>query len=207
MSISKVMIIGSGQMGSGIAQVFAQSGFTVYLNDIKEEFVQRGLDGITKQLSRSVEKGRLSEEDKDSILANLIPSTSYEDAKHAQLVIEAATENRDIKLSIFKQLDELTDPQTILASNTSSLSITDIAAATVHQEKAHVGLSAFLSDLLKMQMDSDMVTVTTAFQITLQAVGNIMLSNSDIARSQETVFNHRLNHTDSGTLNLGFFQI
>ena len=142
MSISKVMIIGSGQMGSGIAQVFAQSGFTVYLNDIKEEFVQRGLDGITKQLSRSVEKGRLSEEDKNSILANLIPSTSYEDAKHAQLVIEAATENRDIKLSIFKQLDELTDPQTILASNTSSLSITDIAAATVHQERV-IGMHFF----------------------------------------------------------------
>ena len=142
MSISKVMIIGSGQMGSGIAQVFAQSGFTVYLNDIKEEFVQRGLDGITKQLSRSVEKGRLSEEDKNSILANLIPSTSYEDAKHVQLVIEAATENRDIKLSIFKQLDELTDPQTILASNTSSLSITDIAAATVHQERV-IGMHFF----------------------------------------------------------------
>ena len=142
MSISKVMIIGSGQMGSGIAQVFAQSGFTVYLNDIKEEFVQRGLDGIAKQLSRSVEKGRLSAEDKDSILANLIPSTSYDDAKHAQLVIEAATENRDIKLSIFKQLDELTDPQTILASNTSSLSITDIAAATVHQERV-IGMHFF----------------------------------------------------------------
>ena len=142
MSISKVMIIGSGQMGSGIAQVFAQSGFTVYLNDIKEEFVQRGLDGIAKQLSRSVEKGRLSAEDKDSILANLIPSTSYEDAKHVQLVIEAATENRDIKLSIFKQLDELTDPQTILASNTSSLSVTDIAAATVHQERV-IGMHFF----------------------------------------------------------------
>ena len=105
MSISKVMIIGSGQMGSGIAQVFAQSGFTVYLNDIKEEFVQRGIDNISKQLARSVEKGRMSEEEKGKILGNLIPSTSYEDAKNVQLVIEAATENRDIKLSIFKQLD------------------------------------------------------------------------------------------------------
>lgn len=142
MSISKVMIIGSGQMGSGIAQVFAQSGFTVYLNDIKEEFVQRGLDGIAKQLSRSVEKGRLSAEDKDSILANLIPSISYEDAKHVQLVIEAATENRDIKLSIFKQLDEITAPETVLASNTSSLSITDIAAVTVHQERV-IGMHFF----------------------------------------------------------------
>ena len=142
MSISKVMIIGSGQMGSGIAQVFAQSGFTVYLNDIKEEFVQRGIDNITKQLARSVEKGRMSEEEKGKILGNLIPSTSYEDAKHVQLVIEAATENRDIKLSIFKQLDEITAPETILASNTSSLSITDIAAATVHQERV-IGMHFF----------------------------------------------------------------
>ena len=142
MSISKVMIIGSGQMGSGIAQVFAQSGFTVYLNDIKEEFVQRGIDNISKQLARSVEKGRMSEEEKGKILGNLIPSTSYEDAKHVQLVIEAATENRDIKLSIFKQLDEITAPETILASNTSSLSITDIAAATVHQERV-IGMHFF----------------------------------------------------------------
>lgn len=141
MSISKVMIIGSGQMGSGIAQVFAQSGFTVYLNDIKEEFVQRGIDNISKQLARSVEKGRMSEE-KGKILGNLVPSTSYEDAKHVQLVIEAATENRDIKLSIFKQLDEITAPETILASNTSSLSITDIAAATVHQERV-IGMHFF----------------------------------------------------------------
>ena len=133
MSISKVMIIGSGQMGSGIAQVFAQSGFTVYLNDIKEEFVQRGIDNITKQLARSVEKGRMSEEEKGKILGNLIPSTSYEDAKNVQLVIEAATENRDIKLSIFKQLDEIIAPETILASNTSSLSITDIAAAMINE--------------------------------------------------------------------------
>ena len=142
MSISKVMIIGSGQMGSGIAQVFAQSGFTVYLNDIKEEFVQRGIDNISKQLARSVEKGRMSEEEKGKILGNLIPSTSYEDAKNVQLVIEAATENRDIKLSIFKQLDEITAPETILASNTSSLSITDIAAATVHQERV-IGMHFF----------------------------------------------------------------
>lgn len=142
MNISKVMIIGSGQMGSGIAQVFAQSGFTVYLNDIKDEFVERGIGNITKQLTRSVEKGRLSETDKNSILSKLIPSTSYEDAKNVQLVIEAATENRDIKLSIFKQLDELTTPETILASNTSSLSITDIAAATVHQERV-IGMHFF----------------------------------------------------------------
>ena len=84
----------------------------------------------------------MSADEKDQVLANLLPSVSYEDAKQVQLVIEAATENREIKLNIFKQLDELTDPKTILASNTSSLSITDIAAATKHQERV-IGMHFF----------------------------------------------------------------
>ncbi|MBS4761232.1 3-hydroxybutyryl-CoA dehydrogenase [Carnobacteriaceae bacterium zg-ZUI252] len=142
MEIKNVMIIGSGQMGSGIAQVFAQSGYTVYLNDIKAEFVERGINGIKKQLERAVDKGRLTTEVLEETLNRLIPSTTYEDAKNVQLVIEAATENRDIKLSIFKQLDEITAPTTILASNTSSLSITDIAAATTHQERV-IGMHFF----------------------------------------------------------------
>ncbi|HEL1586104.1 TPA: 3-hydroxybutyryl-CoA dehydrogenase [Streptococcus suis] len=135
MEITNVMVIGSGQMGSGIAQVFAQSGFTVYLNDIKMEFVERGLAGIKKQFDRAVDKERMTQDEADQAMARLIPSVDYADAKGVQLVIEAATENRDIKLSIFKQLDELTPPETILASNTSSLSITDIAAATGRPDK------------------------------------------------------------------------
>lgn len=142
MGISHVMVIGSGQMGSGIAQVFAQSGYTVYLNDIKLEFVERGITTIKKQLERAVEKGRLTSEQLEATIKRLVPSTTYEDAKHVQLVIEAATENRDIKLGIFKQLDEITDATTILASNTSSLSITDIAAATTHQERV-IGMHFF----------------------------------------------------------------
>lgn len=142
MTISDVMVIGSGQMGSGIAQVFAQSGFTVYLNDIKQEFVDRGLAGIKKQLDRAVEKGRLSQEDSEATYARLIPSVDYSDAAKVQLVIEAATENRDIKLSIFKQLDEIAPEETILASNTSSLSVTDIAAATKRPDKV-VGMHFF----------------------------------------------------------------
>lgn len=142
MEIKNVMVIGSGQMGSGIAQVFAQAGYTVYLNDIKLEAVERGISGITKQLERAVEKGRLTTEDVTATTARLIPSTTYEDAKNVQLVVEAATENREIKLNIFKQLDELTDATTILASNTSSLSITDIAAATTHQERV-IGMHFF----------------------------------------------------------------
>ncbi|HFI0174278.1 TPA: 3-hydroxybutyryl-CoA dehydrogenase [Streptococcus suis] len=135
MEITKVMVIGSGQMGSGIAQVFAQAGYTVYLNDIKLEFVERGLAGIKKQFERAVSKEKMTQEDADAALARLIPSTDYQDAKEVQLVVEAATENRDIKLSIFKQLHEITSPDTILASNTSSLSVTDIAAASGRPDK------------------------------------------------------------------------
>lgn len=135
MEITKVMVIGSGQMGSGIAQVFAQAGYTVYLNDIKLEFVERGLAGIKKQFERAVAKEKMTQEDADAALARLIPSTDYQDAKDVHLVVEAATENRDIKLSIFKQLHEITSPDTILASNTSSLSVTDIAAASGRPDK------------------------------------------------------------------------
>lgn len=142
MEIKKIMVIGSGQMGSGIAQVMAQAGYDVILNDIKEEFVQRGFTKIEKGLTREVEKGRKTEAEKERILAQFTLSTDIQDAKEAQLVIEAATENKKIKLSIFKELDEITDEETILASNTSSLSITEIAAATNRPEKV-IGLHFF----------------------------------------------------------------
>lgn len=142
MNITKVMVIGSGQMGSGIAQVFAQSGYDVVLNDIKQEFVERGLSGIQKQLERSVSKERISQADMDATLARITTSLSYEDAKDVQLVIEAATENKAIKLDIFRQLDEITPAEAILASNTSSLSITEIALATKRPEKV-IGLHFF----------------------------------------------------------------
>lgn len=129
------MVIGAGQMGSGIAQVCAEAGYTVKLNDLKQEFVQRGLGVIMKNLSRQVEKGRLSPERKEEILARLIPSTSLEDVKTVQLVIEAAVENMDIKTKLFSQLDEMAPQETILATNTSSLPITEIAAATKRPEK------------------------------------------------------------------------
>ncbi|WP_053361095.1 3-hydroxybutyryl-CoA dehydrogenase [Bacillus sp. FJAT-27251] len=135
MKVEKIMVVGAGQMGSGIAQVCAQAGYTVTLNDLKQEFVERGLGVINKNLSRNVEKGRLTAEQKEEILSRITPSTSLQDAQEADLVIEAAVENMDIKTKVFAQLDELAPEQTILATNTSSLPITEIAAATSRPEK------------------------------------------------------------------------
>ncbi|WP_226681855.1 3-hydroxybutyryl-CoA dehydrogenase [Sutcliffiella horikoshii] len=135
MTIQKVMVIGAGQMGSGIAQVCAMAGYDVYMNDLKQEFLDRGLMGITKNLSRSVEKGRMTEDKKSAVLGRLQTTTTLEDAKHVDIVIEAAVENMDIKKKIFAELDQHAPAHTILATNTSSLPITEIAAATGRPEK------------------------------------------------------------------------
>ncbi|MGE7622115.1 3-hydroxybutyryl-CoA dehydrogenase [Viridibacillus sp. NPDC096237] len=135
MSIKKIMVIGAGQMGSGIAQVCAQAGFDVKLNDMKEEFFARGLSTITKNLSRNVEKGRMTESEKAAVLARLTKSLDINDANDVDLVIEAAVENMDIKQSIFKQLDAIAPAHAILASNTSSLPITELAAVTNRPEQ------------------------------------------------------------------------
>jgi 3-hydroxybutyryl-CoA dehydrogenase len=135
MKVAKVMVIGAGQMGSGIAQVCAQAGYQVLLNDIQGEFVERGLGVINKNLSRNVEKGKLTEEQKQKVLSSIAPSTDLNDAREVDLVIEAAVENMEIKKKIFAQLDEIAPEHAILASNTSSLPITEIAASTKRPEK------------------------------------------------------------------------
>ena len=135
MNVQTIMVIGAGQMGSGIAQVCAQAGYKVLLNDLKPEFVERGLGGINKNLSRNVEKGRMTAETRDGILANISGSTSLQDAEAVDLVIEAAVENMEIKTKIFTQLDAIAPAHAILASNTSSLPITEIAAVTNRPEQ------------------------------------------------------------------------
>ncbi len=135
MEIKKVMVIGAGQMGGGIAQVCAQAGFDVKLNDIKEESYQKGLGVITKNLSRNVEKGRMTEDEKTAVLGRITKSLDLQDAADVDIIIEAAVENMDIKRSIFAQLDDIAPAHAILASNTSSLPITEIAAATKRPEK------------------------------------------------------------------------
>jgi 3-hydroxybutyryl-CoA dehydrogenase len=135
MNVQKIMVIGAGQMGAGIAQVCAQAGYSVLLNDLKQEFVDRGLGVIKKNLSRQVEKERMTAQQMEEILNNLTPSTALTDAKEVDLIIEAAVENMEIKTKIFGQLDEIAPAHAILASNTSSLPITEIAAATKRPEK------------------------------------------------------------------------
>ncbi|WP_144479474.1 3-hydroxybutyryl-CoA dehydrogenase [Cytobacillus oceanisediminis] len=135
MSVKTIMVIGAGQMGSGIAQVCAQGGYDVFLNDLKPEFVERGLSGIKKNLNRQVDKGRMTAEQLDAVVGRITASTDLQDAGKVDLVIEAAVENMDIKAKIFAQLDEIAPEHTILASNTSSLPITEIAAATKRPEK------------------------------------------------------------------------
>ncbi|OOE14765.1 3-hydroxybutyryl-CoA dehydrogenase [Fictibacillus arsenicus] len=135
MSINQIMVIGAGQMGSGIAQVCAMAGYDVILHDIKDEFVEKGFGNIQKNLNRQVEKGRMEESEKETILSRLTTSVSLENASKADLVIEAVVENMDVKTQLFKMLDQYAPDHTILASNTSSLPITEIAAATERPEK------------------------------------------------------------------------
>lgn len=131
----KIMVIGAGQMGSGIAQVAAQTGYLVILNDIKEEFVIRGLGIIEKNLRRSVDQGKLTETEKEAAFGRITKSVSIQDAVSADLVIEAAVENMAVKGQIFSQLDASCPEHTILATNTSSLPITEIAAFTKRPDR------------------------------------------------------------------------
>jgi 3-hydroxybutyryl-CoA dehydrogenase len=134
--MKQVSVIGSGTMGNGIAHVFAQNGFEVTLIDISEEALNKAKSTIEKNLSRQIEKGTITEQIRKQTLTNITFQTSLETGvKNAELVVEAATENEILKLKIFTELDAKTSPQTVLATNTSSISVTKIAAATNRPEK------------------------------------------------------------------------
>ncbi|WP_459502022.1 3-hydroxybutyryl-CoA dehydrogenase [Bacillus sp. C1] len=135
MSVQKIVVIGAGQMGSGIAQVCAMAGYDVYIQDLKQEQLDRGLAIITKNLARQVEKGRMDEEAKKATLHRLTVTLELDCVKEADLVIEAAVEKMDIKKKIFANLDGIAPEHAILATNTSSLPITEIAAVTNRPEK------------------------------------------------------------------------
>jgi 3-hydroxybutyryl-CoA dehydrogenase len=134
MEVKTIGVIGAGQMGSGIAQVAAAAGFNVIMNDIKDDFVQNGLKVIAASLGRLVKKEKISAADQAAILGRIQGSTSLDDMAGADFVVEAATENVSLKLEIFRKLDHTCRPGVVLASNTSSISITKIAGATQRPE-------------------------------------------------------------------------
>ncbi len=135
MAIKTIGVVGAGQMGGGIAQVAAVSGFDVIMSDIKDEFVQRGLNTISKSLDRFVKKEKMTQAEKDAAMERIKGTTELSDMKDADFVVEAATENESLKLGIFRDLDNICGKDIILSSNTSSISITKIAAATKRPQK------------------------------------------------------------------------
>ena len=142
MDIKTIGIIGAGTMGNGIAQACAVSGINVVMVDISDAAVQKGLATVSGSLDRLMKKEKMTQADKDTALARIKTSTSYDDLKAAQLVIEAATENYELKLKILKQVDGIVGPDVIIASNTSSISITKLAAATSRADK-FIGMHFF----------------------------------------------------------------
>jgi len=146
----RVAVIGAGQMGNGIAHVFAQSGFDVTMIDVSADALQRGTATIASNLDRQIKKGTLPPSDKDAILGRVQTSQSLTSAAGAALVVEAATENRDLKFKIFNDLDAAADQGAILATNTSSISITEIAARTRRPEQV-IGMH-FMNPVPVMQL-------------------------------------------------------
>ncbi len=142
MDIKKVGVVGCGSMGAGIAQLCAQSGFAVVVSEINDELLKKGLASIDKTLARSVEKGKLSQQDKDAVMGRIKGTISTKDFADCDLVIEAAIENLDLKKKIFAELDGICPKQAILATNTSCLSIIDMAIVTKRADRV-VGLHFF----------------------------------------------------------------
>ncbi|MDD3458408.1 MAG: 3-hydroxybutyryl-CoA dehydrogenase [Weeksellaceae bacterium] len=163
--MNKVAVIGAGTMGNGIAQTFAQKAYKVNLIDISDQAIERGINTITNNLDRMLGKGRITEEDKSATLANITTFINMEEGvRDVGLVIEAATENMELKLKIFEQLDQITPSDVILASNTSSISITKIASATSRQDKV-IGMH-FMNPVPVMKLVEIIRGFSTSDQVT-----------------------------------------
>jgi len=181
--IKKIAVIGGGTMGNGIAHVCAMTGYDVTLIETSEEFLNRAIKTITKNLDRMVSKEKITEQDKNDTLARIAKSTNIDDAKDAQIVIEAVFENLDVKLDIFKELDATCPDDTILASNTSSLPITKLAAATDRPDKV-VGMH-FMNPVPMMklvEMIRGMATSDETFDLVMELgkkLGKIPVPSQD----------------------------
>jgi 3-hydroxybutyryl-CoA dehydrogenase len=170
MEIKKIGVVGAGTMGNGIAQVAAQIGCDVVMRDIEDSFVERGIKSVDKFLSKSVEKGKLPADEKQKIMGRIKGTTNLSDLKDVDFVVEAVIEDLALKKSVFKELDNLCRPEVILSSNTSSMSITEIAASTKRPDKI-CGMHFFnpvplmrLVEIIRGYSTSDQ-TMTTATEL------------------------------------------
>ncbi len=175
MEVKKICVLGAGQMGNGIAQVCAQAGYTVSMRDIEQRFIDNGMNTIKKNLERSVEKQKMSRSDMDAIMSRITPVLDMKEAvKDADLVIEAAPEIMDLKKDIFKQMDELCPADTIFATNTSGLSISEIATATSKPDKC-IGFH-FFNPVPVMKLLEIIRGITTSEETlkTAQEIGKVI---------------------------------
>jgi 3-hydroxybutyryl-CoA dehydrogenase len=186
MEIKKIGVLGAGAMGNGIAQVCAQTGYDVIMRDIADEFVQRGMKTIEGFLAKSVEKGKLSEDDKKKTMGRIKGTTKLDDLKDVDFVIEAVLEDMTLKKQVFQEMDTLTRPEVILATNTSSMSITEIGAATKRPDKV-VGMHFFnpvplmkLVEVIK-GMDTSEETSTATLALTEKLGKMPVLVKKDVA--------------------------
>lgn len=191
--MKKIFVLGAGTMGAGIVQAFAQKGYEVIVRDIKQEFVDRGIAGIEKSLTRLVSKEKITEEAKNDILSRISGTVDMEMAKDCDLVIEAAVENMDIKKSIFSELDKICKLETILASNTSSLSITEVASATNRPDKV-IGMHFFNpAPVMKLvEIINGMATSKETFDTVKEISENIGKSPVEVAEAPGFVVNRIL---------------
>lgn len=185
MNIKRVFVQGAGTMGSGIAQISAQSGFDIILMDLSKELVQKGMNTIDKSLQRSVDKGKMKAEEKTAILSRIKPVTDIKEAEGVDLVIEAVFENLEMKKKVFKELDAICPPHTILASNTSALPIAAMAAATKRSDKV-LGLH-FMNPVPVMRGVEIIRAITTSDETMaigrefLQKLGKVVVEAVDYA--------------------------
>lgn len=176
--MNNIAVIGSGTMGNGIAHTFAQFGFKVTLVDINMDALGKAINTITKNLDRQVAKGTITNEEKEKTLANINPITNLQEGvAEADLIVEAATENLELKLKIFKDLDQFAKPDAILASNTSSISITQIAAATNRGDKV-IGMH-FMNPVPVMKL----VEVIRGYATSNETTEQIMLLSTKLAKT------------------------
>lgn len=171
MEVKKVMVVGAGQMGSGIAQVAAQAGLDVLLCDLDQAYVSRSVGNIERFLAKSVEKGKISEDAKRDIMAKITPTTEMDRAVEVDLVIEAVTENIEVKKGIFLQLDKICPEHTILASNTSSIPLTQLAAFTKRPDRV-VGMH-FMNPVPLMQL-VELIRALSTSDTTYTAVQSVV---------------------------------